>query len=52
MVKKVLKWAGLAFLVYFVAFRPQSAANFVTMVGDTLLNTANGLGEFVASVFA
>ena len=50
MVKKILKYGGVAFLVYFVAFRPQSAANLVDTVGTGILNTASGIGDFFAMV--
>ena len=50
MVKKILKWGGLAFLVFFVAYRPHSAADIVSNVGNGLLHIANGVGEFFASV--
>ena len=51
MVKKILKWGALAFLVFFVAYRPQSAAGIVSSVGNGLLDIANGFGEFFSSVF-
>jgi hypothetical protein len=50
MVKKILRWGGLVFLVYFVAFRPQSAANLVNMIGSGLLSTASGIGDFFSKV--
>ncbi|MFI5912572.1 hypothetical protein [Dactylosporangium sp. NPDC051541] len=50
MPKKILRWGGLAFLVFFIAFRPQSAANAVTAIGNSLLDIANGFGDFFASL--
>ncbi|MEV6924483.1 hypothetical protein AB0M46_08235 [Dactylosporangium sp. NPDC051485] len=50
MVKKILRWGGLAFLVFFIAFRPHSAANVVTTIGGSLLDIANGFGDFFASL--
>jgi hypothetical protein len=50
MVKKILRWGGLAFLVFFIAYRPQSAANVVTSLGGGLLDIANGFGDFFASL--
>ncbi|UWZ40839.1 hypothetical protein Drose_21485 [Dactylosporangium roseum] len=52
MPKKILRWGGLAFLVFFVAYRPQSAANIVSTVGGGLLDLANGFGEFFSTVFS
>ena len=50
MVKKILRWGGLAFLVFFVAYRPQSAANVVTSLGSGLLDIANGFGDFFSQI--
>ena len=50
MPKKILKWGALAFLVFFVAYRPQSAANIVSTLGNGLLEMANGVGEFFSTV--
>ncbi|GAA2624577.1 hypothetical protein GCM10010399_64900 [Dactylosporangium fulvum] len=52
MPKKILRWGGLAFLVFFVAYRPESAANIVSTVGGSLLDLANGFGEFFSTVFS
>ena len=51
MPKKILRWGGIAFLVFFVAYRPQSAANIVSTLGSSLLDLANGFGEFFATIF-
>jgi hypothetical protein len=50
--KKILRWGGLAFLVFFVAYRPQSAAGIVSSIGGGLIDIANGFGEFVSTVFS
>jgi hypothetical protein len=50
MPKKILRWGGLAFLVFFIAYRPQSAANVVSSLGGGLLDIANGFGDFFASL--
>lgn len=52
MPKKILRWGGLAFLVFFVAYRPQSAAGIVSSIGGGLIDIANGFGEFVSTVFS
>jgi hypothetical protein len=48
--KKIVKWGGIALLVFFVASRPQSAAGIVHSIGSTLMNAASGLGDFFATV--
>lgn len=49
--KKLLKPAAIALLVFMIAFRPEPTAqavqNIVTVLGDM----ANGFGEFVTTVF-
>jgi hypothetical protein len=50
MPKKLLKWAGLAFLVFFVAYRPQNAANLFTTLGNGLMHMADGVGQFFSSI--
>jgi hypothetical protein len=51
MVKKVLTWGGIAFLIFFVAYRPQSAAEVVKSIGGALMDIAGGFGDFFASLF-
>jgi hypothetical protein len=50
MPKKLLKWGGLAFLVFFVAYRPQNAANLFTTLGNGLMHMADGVGQFFSSI--
>ena len=50
MPKKLLKWGGLAFLVFFVAYRPQNAANLFTTLGNGLMHMADGFGQFFSSI--
>jgi hypothetical protein len=49
--KKLLKPAAIALLIFMIAFRPESSAqavqNIVAMLGDV----ADGFGRFIASVF-
>ncbi|GGJ92133.1 hypothetical protein GCM10010123_22420 [Pilimelia anulata] len=52
MVKKVLTWGGLAFLLFFVAFRPESAANVFKSIGGGIADVAEGLGEFFTNLVA
>lgn len=52
MVKKVLTWGCIAFLIFFVAYRPQSAAEVVKSIGGGLMDAATGFAEFFESLFA
>ncbi|MFI9528237.1 MULTISPECIES: hypothetical protein [Micromonospora] len=49
-VKKVLAWSFLAFLIYFMAFRPESAARMFKAIGAALVAMAQGLGDFLTSL--
>jgi hypothetical protein len=50
-VKKLATWAFVAFVVYFVAFQPQSAARAARWLGGVLIAMANGFGHFLSSLF-
>lgn len=50
MVKKVLTWAALAFLVFFIAFRPDSAAQMFKALGAGIMDIAQGFGDFFTSL--
>jgi hypothetical protein len=50
MIKKVLTWGGLAFLVFFIAYRPDSAANVAKAIGDGIGSVLSGMGDFLAGV--
>jgi hypothetical protein len=52
MVKKVLTWAGVAFLVFFIAYRPSEAAAVFTSLGHGLLDVASGFGDFFSNLVA
>ena len=49
--KKLFTWSVVGFLVFFVAFRPTSAARVTTWIGNTLAHLANGFGDFFSSIF-
>ncbi|MGW0501626.1 hypothetical protein [Micromonospora sp. NPDC003241] len=51
-VKKVLAWGSLAFLIYFMAFRPEGAAQMFRSIGAALMMMAQGLGDFLTSLLA
>lgn len=52
MVKKVLTWAGIAFLIFFVAYRPESAADVFKSLGSGIITIAQGFGDFFTSLVA
>ncbi len=52
MVKKVLTWAGIAFLIFFVAYRPNSAADVFKSLGGGIVDIAQGFGDFFTSLVA
>jgi hypothetical protein len=52
MVKKVLTWGLIAFLVFFIAYRPTSAAAVFRQLGSSLYDVATGIGSFFSSLVA
>ncbi len=46
MIKKVLTWLGIAFLIFFIAFNPDSAADVFQSLGSTIGEIAEGFGAF------
>lgn len=50
MLKKWLVWGGIAFLVFFVAFRPGVAADVIRMLGQTAVDIFEGVGDFFRSL--
>jgi hypothetical protein len=52
MVKKVLTWMGIAFLIFFIAFRPSSAAEVFKSIGAGLMDIATGFGDFFTNLVA
>jgi hypothetical protein len=50
MVKKVLTWGGIAFVVYYLATAPQGAAHLVDGAIDWLKNAGNSLAAFINSI--
>lgn len=52
MVKKVLTWGGVAFLIFFVAYRPVEAAEVFTSIGHGILDIATGFGDFFSNLVA
>ncbi|MFI9641681.1 hypothetical protein ACIG87_16720 [Micromonospora sp. NPDC051925] len=52
LVKRVLLWGSVAFLIYFMAFRPDGAAQLFKGIGAALMAMAQGLGDFLTSLMA
>ena len=50
MIKKILTWGGLAFLVFFIAYRPNEASGIVGQIASSIGDVAQGFGDFVAGV--
>ena len=50
MLKKIATWGGIAFLIFFVAFRPNAAADVVKTLGNTLVDIGSGVGDFFSSL--
>jgi hypothetical protein len=50
--KKLLNYGIGAFIIYFVAFRPDAAASVVRGIGALLSKIAVGFGNFFAGIVA
>ena len=50
MLKKVLTWLALAFVVFYVIQRPEDAAGIVRSAGSALGDAASSLSAFVGSL--
>jgi len=50
MVKKVLTWGGIAFLIFFVAYRPGPASNVFRTIGGSIGDVASGFSEFFSNL--
>lgn len=46
----ILKWAALAFVVWWVVTQPANAAHLVHNIGTFLTTAAHGLSNFVTSI--
>ena len=44
--KKTMTWAGMAFVIWFVAYRPDSAAKVVRGIGNLIGHVGTGFGDF------
>ncbi|GAA1823403.1 hypothetical protein GCM10009835_50410 [Planosporangium flavigriseum] len=50
MAKKAVTWAVIAFLVFFVAFHPDTAARVTRSLGTMVVNVGKGFGDFFTRV--
>jgi hypothetical protein len=50
MIKKIFVAALIGFLVFFIAYRPLSAAMVARRVGSVLVGMAEGVGDFVTNL--
>ena len=51
-VKKLLTWGSVAFLIYFVAFRPDGAAQMFKAIGGALIAMFQGFGDFLTTLMS
>ncbi len=52
MPKKLLTWGAIAFLIFFMAYRPASAASVFKSLGTGLYDVATGIGTFFSNLVA
>ncbi|MGA8114660.1 MAG: hypothetical protein WCA46_13425 [Actinocatenispora sp.] len=50
MIKKILTWGGLAFVIFFIAYKPNSAATVAKTLGGGIVNILTGVGNFFSSL--
>ena len=50
MLKKVLTWGGISFLIFFIAFKPSAAMGVVKALWDTLIDIGDNVGKFFNSL--
>ncbi|MGH8794619.1 MAG: hypothetical protein ACRDXX_18480 [Stackebrandtia sp.] len=48
--KKVLTWSGVAFLVFFIAFRPGTAGDVARGTGGLIADIATGFASFIGGL--
>lgn len=50
MIKKTLTWGGIAFLLFFIAYRPDSIADVFGFLGSTVADIATGFKDFFSDL--
>ncbi len=48
--KKVFTWGGVAFLIFYIATRPQDASAVVRSIGSGMQTIGVGMGDFVSGL--
>jgi len=48
--KKILQWASLAFVIWWVIQEPTAAAHLVHNIGNFLSTAAHGISNFFTSI--
>ncbi|MFX0591408.1 hypothetical protein [Melissospora conviva] len=46
LIKKVLTWGFLAFVIFYIAYRPDGAAQIFKAIGGGLMVIFQGFGDF------
>lgn len=49
---RILTWVGIAFLIFFIAFRPGESSTFFANIGHGIMAVAEGFGGFFDSLVA
>ncbi|WP_199736958.1 MULTISPECIES: hypothetical protein [Micromonospora] len=52
LVKKILTWGFVIFLIYFMAFRPDGAAQVFKGIGVALMAIFQGFGDFLTGLMS
>lgn len=47
MLKKMVVWGGIAFVIFFVAMSPSAAANVIRNLGNVAVDIFQGVGRFL-----
>lgn len=50
MFKKVLVWGCIAYVIFFVAFRPSAAADVIRTLGEVTGDILAGVGDFFSGL--
>ena len=50
--KKVLTWGFVGFLIFFIAFRPDGAAQTYKAIGSVLMAIFQGCGDFLTRLMS
>jgi hypothetical protein len=50
MLKRTLVWGGIAFVIFFIAFRPGAAGQVVSDLGDICADIFVGIGKFFSGL--